>query len=137
MNLVAKEFVAAQDAADPGVLVLSRFAGAANELDGAVLVNPLDPDDIAEALDVALAMPAEERLARWRTMEAAVRATTASTWCRSFLAALEGEAAPAEEPPPADAPLPAPAARDEARRLARRAARRARARTRRAGSVRS
>jgi trehalose 6-phosphate synthase len=91
MNLVAKEYVAAQDPADPGVLVLSRFAGAAGELDGAVLVNPLDPDDIAEALDIALDMPAEERLARWTTMDAAVRATTAAVWARRFLAALEGE----------------------------------------------
>ncbi len=96
MNLVAKEYVAAQDPEDPGVLVLSSFAGAAGELDGAVLVNPLDPDDIAEALDVALAMPADERLARWKTMDAAVRTTTAASWCRNFLAALEGNADVAE-----------------------------------------
>jgi len=96
MNLVAKEYVAAQAADDPGVLVLSRFAGASGELEGALLVNPLDPDDIADALDVALTMPAEERQARWRTMDAAVRATTASVWCRNFLAALEGETAVAE-----------------------------------------
>jgi trehalose 6-phosphate synthase len=96
MNLVAKEYVAAQDPADPGVLVLSRFAGAANELDGALTVNPLDPDDIAEALDVALAMPAEERLARWKGMDASVRANTASVWCKRFLAALEGDVAVAE-----------------------------------------
>ncbi|MGG5819247.1 alpha,alpha-trehalose-phosphate synthase (UDP-forming) [Falsiroseomonas sp. HW251] len=96
MNLVAKEYVAAQDPSDPGVLVLSRFAGAANELDGAVLVNPLDPDDIAEALDVALTMPAEERMARWQGMDAAVRSNTAAVWCRNFLAALEGEAEVAE-----------------------------------------
>jgi trehalose 6-phosphate synthase len=91
MNLVAKEYVAAQDPEDPGVLVLSRFAGAALELEGAVLVNPLDPDDIAEAMDAAMAMPAEERLARWKTMDVAVRNTTASVWCRRFLAALEGD----------------------------------------------
>jgi trehalose 6-phosphate synthase len=96
MNLVAKEYVAAQDPEDPGVLVLSRFAGAALELEGAVLVNPLDPDDIAEALDLALAMPPEERLARWKVNDASVRATTASAWCRRFLAALEGEEAVAE-----------------------------------------
>ena len=138
MNLVAKEYVAAQDPADPGVLVLSRFAGAANELTGAVLVNPLDPDDIAEALDVALTMPADERLARWRTMDAAVRATTAATWCRGFLAVLEGERPAAEsgqvggEPAPPRQP-----GRDDARRLARRAARRDRARTRRREPVRS
>ena len=94
MNLVAKEYVAAQDSEDPGVLVLSRFAGAAVELDGAVLVNPLDADDIADGLDVALSMPAEERAARWQRMAAAVRANTAGTWCRDFLAALEDGAAP-------------------------------------------
>jgi trehalose 6-phosphate synthase len=94
MNLVAKEYVAAQNPADPGVLVLSRFAGAAQELDAALLVNPLDPDDIADGMDVALTMPADERLARWQAMEAAVRTTTAATWCQRFLAALEG---PAEE----------------------------------------
>jgi trehalose 6-phosphate synthase len=89
MNLVAKEYVAAQDPEDPGVLVLSRFAGAAQELTAALLVNPLDPDDIAEAMDVALTMPIEERLGRWRTMEAVLRKTTATTWCQSFLDALE------------------------------------------------
>ncbi len=93
MNLVAKEYVAAQDAEDPGVLVLSRFAGAALELDGAVLVNPLDADDIADGLDIALSMPAEERGARWQRMAAAVRSNTAATWCRDFLAALEDGAA--------------------------------------------
>ena len=96
MNLVAKEYVAAQDPESPGVLVLSRFAGAAVELDGAVLVNPLDPDDIAEALDIALTMPADERLSRWRTMDEAVRNTTAASWGRNFLAALEGEPSAAE-----------------------------------------
>ena len=96
MNLVAKEFVAAQDAADPGVLVLSRFAGAALELDGCLTVNPLDPDDIAEALDVAMDMPADERLDRWTRMVATVRENTASVWCARFLTALEGTEAVAE-----------------------------------------
>jgi trehalose 6-phosphate synthase len=99
MNLVAKEYVAAQDPEDPGVLVLSHFAGASSELQGALMVNPLDPDDIAEALDVALTMPAEERLARWKTMDAAVRTTTAAAWARNFLAALEGEPATSEAAP--------------------------------------
>lgn len=108
MNLVAKEYVAAQDPADPGVLVLSRFAGASGELSGALLVNPLDPDDIAEALDVALTMPAEERVARWQPMEAVIRANSAAAWCRRFLAVLEGSAAPAE------GERPGPAARRRA-----------------------
>lgn len=108
MNLVAKEYVAAQDPVDPGVLVLSRFAGAAVELDGALIVNPLDPDDIAEALDAAMDMPADERLDRWTRNWASVKAGSASIWCRRFLSALEGresvadagqaEAQPAPEP---------------------------------------
>ena len=68
MNLVAKEYVAAQAAADPGVLILSRFAGAAEELPEAVLVNPLDVDDIADAIETALSMPLAERRERWQSM---------------------------------------------------------------------
>jgi trehalose 6-phosphate synthase len=92
MNLVAKEYVAAQTPDDPGVLVLSHFAGAARELDGAILVNPYDPDEIAEALDTALRMPLEERQARWTTMREAVWRNTAATWARQFLAELEHSA---------------------------------------------
>ena len=66
MNLVAKEYVAAQDPRDPGVLVLSRFAGAARQLDAALLVNPHDADEMADALDPALTMNLAERQARWR-----------------------------------------------------------------------
>jgi trehalose 6-phosphate synthase len=90
MNLVAKEYVAAQDPEDPGVLVLSHFAGASEELSSALLVNPLDPDEIAEGLNAALAMPREERLARWRPMRAAVEEGSARVWCQSFLTALRG-----------------------------------------------
>ncbi|MBV9655105.1 MAG: trehalose-6-phosphate synthase [Acetobacteraceae bacterium] len=89
MNLVAKEYVAAQEPADPGALVLSRFAGAAIELDGAVLVNPYDPDETAEALHHALRMPLEERQERWRRMMDAVETNTASAWARNFVSALE------------------------------------------------
>jgi len=88
MNLVAKEYVAAQDPEDPGVLVLSRFAGAAPTMPGALLVNPLDPDEIAEQLDAALTMPRDERVARWQPMQAEVRENGARAWCRHFLAAL-------------------------------------------------
>ena len=88
MNLVAKEFVAAQSAADPGVLVLSRFAGAARELGGALLVNPIDTSEIAGALHRALAMPLQERQERWRAMIAILRDNTIETWRASFLAAL-------------------------------------------------
>ena len=90
MNLVAKEYIAAQDPTDPGALVLSRFAGAAPYLKGALLVNPLDPDEIAEALNQAMAMPLKERLERWEPMAAEVRENSARSWCRDFLAALEG-----------------------------------------------
>jgi len=95
MNLVAKEYVAAQNPEDPGVLVLSQFAGAAGDLKGALVVNPLDPDEIAEALDRALSMPTAERIARWRQMMEAVRTNDAAAWSRGFLAALEGGSASA------------------------------------------
>ncbi len=88
MNLVAKEFVAAQDPQDPGVLILSRFAGAARQLDGAILVNPHDPDEIADALDTALDMSLATRQARWRSMWAAIEHTSALGWGRSFVGSL-------------------------------------------------
>ena len=89
MNLVAKEFVAAQEEQRPGVLVLSRFAGAAHELLDAVLTNPFHPDGMARDLDRALRMPIEERIDRHTRLLAAVRRTTASSWAESFVAALE------------------------------------------------
>jgi trehalose 6-phosphate synthase len=88
MNLVAKEYVAAQDAADPGVLVLSRFAGAARELAEALVVNPYDVDQVAEALHRGLSMPLDERRARWRTMMAALGRNTVDDWRERFLARL-------------------------------------------------
>jgi trehalose 6-phosphate synthase len=92
MNLVAKEYVAAQRPDDPGVLVLSHFAGAAQELDGALLVNPYDPDEIAEALSTALTMPLADRQARWRTMRDAVWRNTAAAWADRFIFELENVA---------------------------------------------
>jgi trehalose 6-phosphate synthase len=89
MNLVAKEFVAAQDEGHPGVLVLSRFAGAACELPDAVLTNPFHPDGMAKDLDRALTMPLPERVDRHARLLAAVRRTTASSWAEAFVAALE------------------------------------------------
>jgi trehalose 6-phosphate synthase len=88
MNLVAKEFVAAQDPADPGALVLSRFAGAARQLDGALLVNPHDADALAEAMNRALAMPLGERRERWQSMWAAICDRSPVAWGRTFVAAL-------------------------------------------------
>ena len=93
MNLVAKEYVAAQDPNDPGVLVLSCFAGSARELEDAVLVNPLDIDGVAEAIHDALAMPLAERVERWRAMMATLRRNDIATWRDSFVAALSEAAA--------------------------------------------
>jgi trehalose 6-phosphate synthase len=89
MNLVAKEFVASQDPDDPGVLVLSRFAGAATELTAALIVNPFDVDQIAGALDQALAMPVEERRARYKTMMAQLEGHDVHAWREAFLDALQ------------------------------------------------
>lgn len=88
MNLVCKEYVAAQDGEDPGVLVLSKFAGAAEQLTDAVLVNPYDRERTAEAIGIALAMPIEERKARWQSLMASLRRSDIHNWRRAFLAAL-------------------------------------------------
>ena len=88
MNLVAKEYVAAQAAENPGALVLSQFAGAAQELKSALIVNPYDIEGTAAAIAQAFAMPLEERKERWRDMMAALRANTVHDWTSRFLAAL-------------------------------------------------
>jgi trehalose 6-phosphate synthase len=88
MNLVAKEFVASQNPDDPGVLLLSRFAGAAVELSDAVLTNPWYVDGLARDLDRALHMGLEERRSRHQKLLAAVSRTTALTWAEDFLSAL-------------------------------------------------
>ncbi|WP_246641669.1 alpha,alpha-trehalose-phosphate synthase (UDP-forming) [Paraburkholderia edwinii] len=89
MNLVAKEYVSAQDPEDPGVLVLSRFAGAAQELTGALIVNPVDIDDMADALAAALAMPLAERQARHRDMMTQLRENNVSVWRDNFMRDLQ------------------------------------------------
>jgi trehalose 6-phosphate synthase len=89
MNLVAKEYVAAQDPRDPGVLVLSRFAGAARELcDGALLVNPYDIESISGAIGRALSMPLEARKERWNVMMERLLDYDVTRWCDDFLEAL-------------------------------------------------
>jgi trehalose 6-phosphate synthase len=88
MNLVAKEYVASQDPDDPGVLVLSRFAGAAQELTDALLVNPADTEEVADALQQALNMPLAERRQRWNAMMAVLRKNDNTVWCNAFLQAL-------------------------------------------------
>jgi len=95
MNLVAKEYVAAQDPENPGVLVLSQFAGAAEELDGALLVNPHEPEAIAAAIDGALKMPLAERQARHRRMYRHLAANDIDKWAERFLAALAESRQPA------------------------------------------
>jgi trehalose 6-phosphate synthase len=85
MNLVAKEFIASQNPTDPGVLVLSRFAGAADELSEALIVNPFDPDEIAEAIHHALSMDLEERRERHQVLLEKVRQSTAQRFCEVFL----------------------------------------------------
>lgn len=89
MNLVAKEYVAAQNPADPGVLVLSKFAGAANELDTALLVNPNDIDGMARTIATALSMPLNERRLRWEAMMDKLRAGTIQRWFADFVDALQ------------------------------------------------
>jgi trehalose 6-phosphate synthase len=89
MNLVAKEFVAAQPDDDPGVLVLSQFAGAAHELTEALIVSPFDPDAIAEAMHFGLTMSLAERKERQAALKAKVFRTTADAFCRRFITALE------------------------------------------------
>jgi trehalose 6-phosphate synthase len=91
MNLVAKEYVAAQDPEDPGVLVLSQFAGAAQELDSALIVNPHETEAMAEAIREALDMPLEERIDRHARMLEHLAANDIDRWAERFLASL-GEA---------------------------------------------
>ncbi|MCT4706003.1 alpha,alpha-trehalose-phosphate synthase [Enterobacteriaceae bacterium H16N7] len=89
MNLVAKEYVAAQDPANPGVLVLSKFAGAANELTSALIVNPYDRDDVAAALDRALTMPLAERISRHGEMLDVIRKNDINHWQERFVEDLK------------------------------------------------
>jgi trehalose 6-phosphate synthase len=89
MNLVAKEYIAAQDPDDPGVLILSRFAGAAEELTEALIVNPYDSDEIAKAMHIGLAMDLQERRERWQALYEKVNSNTAERFSTVFLAHME------------------------------------------------
>jgi trehalose 6-phosphate synthase len=91
MNLVAKEYVAAQDPENPGVLVLSRFAGAARELRGALLVNPYDIEGTANAIARGINMPIEERKERWGRMMEHLLEHDVTRWCDDFLKDLTAE----------------------------------------------
>jgi trehalose 6-phosphate synthase len=89
MNLVAKEFVAAQDPADPGVLILSTLAGAARELGSAVMVNPYDTRGMAHAIQQAFNMPLAERRERHQAMLEVLRRNSIAHWHTSFVDTLE------------------------------------------------
>jgi trehalose 6-phosphate synthase len=88
MNLVAKEYVAAQDPNDPGVLILSRFAGAAVEAKCALLVNPYDAESVANAVAQALTMPLEERRERHAALMRSIFENDVNKWQKDFLDAL-------------------------------------------------
>ncbi len=116
MNLVAKEYVAAQNPEDPGVLVLSKFAGAAHELEAALLVDPNDIEGMARHIAAGLAMPLDERRARWQHMMDALLRQSIHAWFADFMQALQApvhdNVVPLEPAKPL--PLRAAAARDPA-----------------------
>jgi trehalose 6-phosphate synthase len=99
MNLVAKEYVAAQDPDDPGVLVLSRFAGAARELGAALLVNPYDTEGVGNAINQALSMPLAERQQRHAAMFKTLTDNDLANWAQNFLAVLNKPPSGIELPP--------------------------------------
>jgi trehalose 6-phosphate synthase len=105
MNLVAKEYVAAQNPLDPGVLVLSEFAGAAKQLDAALLVNPHDIDSVVDAMMRALTMPIAERRQRWGAMITRMESSALDAWFSDFVSALTSTRRSARH-----APLGVPAA---------------------------
>ncbi|HWJ88581.1 MAG TPA: trehalose-6-phosphate synthase [Pelagibacterium sp.] len=92
MNLVAHEYIGSQRPDDPGVLVLSRFAGAAEIFHDALIVNPFDADETAEALRVALTMPLDERKQRWTSLMDVARLHNVDNWADSYLSRLSGDA---------------------------------------------
>ena len=87
--LVAKEYVAAQDPSNPGVLILSQFAGAAEELDGAIIVNPYDIEAITEAINISLKMSSEEKLHRWVRMIEQINEFDIHKWSKNCIKAIE------------------------------------------------
>ncbi len=88
MNLVAKEYVAAQNPEDPGVLILSRFAGAAEQMGEALLVNPFSREELSDAIKKALTMPVEERIRKWTALMKVVRDTDVSIWRDDYVGCL-------------------------------------------------
>ncbi|WP_421738164.1 alpha,alpha-trehalose-phosphate synthase (UDP-forming) [Caulobacter sp.] len=106
MNLVAKEYVASQDPEDPGVLILSRFAGAARQLKDALIINPNSPEEISDALSRSLAMDLPERKRRWEALFDNVQTRDVTAWRDDFVSALTSER-PDQEEKPAARPLEA------------------------------
>ena len=88
MNLVAKEYVCAQNPDDPGVLILSRFAGAAEQMGEALLVNPYSREELSDAIHKALTMPLAERIRKWEALMKIVRDTDVSIWRDDYVRAL-------------------------------------------------
>jgi len=103
MNLVAKEYVAAQNPEDPGVLILSRFAGAAEQMGEALLVNPFSREELSEAIKKALTMPLKERIRKWTALMQVVRDTDVAIWRDSYVKALRKVAIRADDDRVADA----------------------------------
>jgi trehalose 6-phosphate synthase len=97
MNLVAKEYVAAQNPEDPGVLILSRFAGAAEQMGEALLVNPFSREELSEAIKKALTMPLKERIRKWQALMQVVRDTDVAIWRDSYVGALKKVAIRADD----------------------------------------
>jgi len=91
MNLVAKEYVCAQNPDDPGVLILSRFAGAAEQMGEALLVNPYSREELSDAIQKALTMPLAERIRKWEALMDVVRATDVGIWRDDFVRALQAD----------------------------------------------
>lgn len=98
MNLVAKEYVAAQDVVDPGVLILSRFAGAAETMTEALIINPHDPHEMAEAMAEAMHMTPKKRRRRHAALLQEVIEHDVGWWSASYLTALTEATARADRP---------------------------------------
>ena len=88
MNLVAKEFIASQDPENPGVLILSQFAGAAEQMTEALLINPHSPTEISNAVNRALSMPLEERKQRWKILFDGICQEDIVWWRERFMQTL-------------------------------------------------
>jgi len=117
MNLVAKEYVAAQDPGDPGVLILSRFAGAAQQMKDALIVNPYSREELADAIGAALAMPLAERVRRWEKLMDGVVRDDVTAWRENFVSALAATRLAPEAERPYRAPRPFDANPIEARAM--------------------